>query len=246
MQTVTLSETAVAVLRFEFQGWKSKRPGSRLAAYRELAEAGIMEPVPGSEADYRFTEGDTRGGRRSCARRRIGSSAGGSSRRTRAISRRRPRPCCGGSLRRAGWRSRGKSAPVPRAGGGADHLPEAHIRQGAESGYRFTLLGGSSGSRLIGGGRKRNRMLCIGRQRRLRQQPASAPHRPPPPLPATGHQDPPRLVADRQIRLRRDPHRRVMVAAHPPFGVLVGHQRIPAVAEPGLRPQLPARLPYPW
>jgi hypothetical protein len=55
MQTVTLSESAVAVLRFEIKGWKSKRPESRLAAYRELAEAGIMEPVPGSETDYRFT-----------------------------------------------------------------------------------------------------------------------------------------------------------------------------------------------
>jgi hypothetical protein len=56
MQNVTLSETAVAVLRFEIKGWKSKRPESRQAAYRELAEAGIMELVPGKEADYRLTE----------------------------------------------------------------------------------------------------------------------------------------------------------------------------------------------
>jgi hypothetical protein len=55
MQTIALSEAAVAVLRFEIKGWKSKRPESRLAAYRELAEAGIMEPVPGTDADYRFT-----------------------------------------------------------------------------------------------------------------------------------------------------------------------------------------------
>jgi hypothetical protein len=55
MQTVTLSEAAVAVLRFEIRGWKAKRKGARLAAYRELAAAGIMEPVPGSEVEYRFT-----------------------------------------------------------------------------------------------------------------------------------------------------------------------------------------------
>ncbi len=55
MQTVTLSATAVAVLRFEIRGWKAKDPAGRLPAYRELASAGIMEPVPGSEADYRFT-----------------------------------------------------------------------------------------------------------------------------------------------------------------------------------------------
>jgi hypothetical protein len=55
MQTVRLSEAAVAVLRFEIRGWKAKRKGARLAAYQELAAAGIMEPVPGTEADYRFT-----------------------------------------------------------------------------------------------------------------------------------------------------------------------------------------------
>src|SRR4051794_9414226 len=55
MPTVTLSESAVAVLRFEIKGWKAKDKEGRLPAYRELAEAGIMEPVPGSETDYRFT-----------------------------------------------------------------------------------------------------------------------------------------------------------------------------------------------
>ena len=55
MQTVTLSATAVAVLRFEIRGWKAKDPASRLPAYREMAAAGIMEPVPGSEVEYRFT-----------------------------------------------------------------------------------------------------------------------------------------------------------------------------------------------
>jgi hypothetical protein len=55
MQTITLSAQAVAVLRFEIRGWKAKDLARRLPAYRELAEAGIMEPVPGSEAEYRFT-----------------------------------------------------------------------------------------------------------------------------------------------------------------------------------------------
>ena len=55
MQTVTLSENAVAVLRFEIKGWRAKNQESRLPAYRELAAAGVMEPVPGSEWEYRFT-----------------------------------------------------------------------------------------------------------------------------------------------------------------------------------------------
>jgi hypothetical protein len=55
MQTVTLSAKAVAVLRFEIRGWKAKDPAGRLPAYRELAAAGVMERVPGSEVNYRFT-----------------------------------------------------------------------------------------------------------------------------------------------------------------------------------------------
>jgi hypothetical protein len=55
MQT-TLSPDAVAVLRFEIKGYRSKSPERRLPAYRELTDAGIMERVPGSETEYRFTE----------------------------------------------------------------------------------------------------------------------------------------------------------------------------------------------
>ncbi len=51
-----LSANAVAVLRFEIKGWCAKNKVSRLPAYRELAAAGVMEPVPGSETEYRFTE----------------------------------------------------------------------------------------------------------------------------------------------------------------------------------------------
>ncbi len=63
MLTITLSAQAVAVLRFEIRGWKAKDPARRLSAYRELAAAGIMETVPGSEGAYRFTrEGLEHGG----------------------------------------------------------------------------------------------------------------------------------------------------------------------------------------
>ena len=51
-----LSADAVAVLRFEIKGWRAKNKESRLPAYHELAAAGIMQPVPGSETEYRFTE----------------------------------------------------------------------------------------------------------------------------------------------------------------------------------------------
>lgn len=52
----TLSSDAVAVLRVEIKGYRSKDPSRRLAAYHELSAAGIMEPVPGSGGKYRFTE----------------------------------------------------------------------------------------------------------------------------------------------------------------------------------------------
>jgi hypothetical protein len=54
--TNSLSASAVAVLRFEIKGYRTRVKGSRLPAYRELAAAGIMEPVPGSDFEYRFTE----------------------------------------------------------------------------------------------------------------------------------------------------------------------------------------------
>ncbi|WP_165234717.1 hypothetical protein [Aquisphaera insulae] len=54
MDTTTLSETAVAVLRFEVKGYRSRDPRGRQQAYRELEAAGIMEPVPGGPG-YRLT-----------------------------------------------------------------------------------------------------------------------------------------------------------------------------------------------
>jgi len=59
-ETFALSESAVAVLRFRVKGYRMKVTDSSAEAFRELATAGIMEPVPGAdsnpEAEYRFTE----------------------------------------------------------------------------------------------------------------------------------------------------------------------------------------------
>src|SRR3954451_22681453 len=54
-ESLRLSAAAVMALRFEIKGWRSKVDGRRLPAYRELSAAGIMEPVPGSDAEFRFT-----------------------------------------------------------------------------------------------------------------------------------------------------------------------------------------------
>lgn len=51
---IRLSETAIAVLRFELRGWKAKDPSRRVEAYRELAEAGLMEVVQGGPMTFRF------------------------------------------------------------------------------------------------------------------------------------------------------------------------------------------------
>jgi hypothetical protein len=51
MQTITLSESAVACLRFRIKGFLLR--DQDMPAYSELVEAGIMEPSPGPE--FRFT-----------------------------------------------------------------------------------------------------------------------------------------------------------------------------------------------
>jgi hypothetical protein len=53
MQTLTLSESAVAVLRFRVRGWRWKVNDRNRAAFQELVAAGIMEP---DGEDFRFTE----------------------------------------------------------------------------------------------------------------------------------------------------------------------------------------------
>jgi hypothetical protein len=53
MQTIALSENAVAVLRFRVMKWPMKVRERDLPAYRELVDAGILAP---DGHDYRFTE----------------------------------------------------------------------------------------------------------------------------------------------------------------------------------------------
>ncbi len=53
---IALSSSAVFTLRNEITGYRMPVTDRRRAAYRELAAAGIMEPVPGSESAYQFTE----------------------------------------------------------------------------------------------------------------------------------------------------------------------------------------------
>ena len=55
MQTVTLSEMAVAVLRLHVEGERMPANERNLPAYHELVKAGIMEPMPGWERVYRLT-----------------------------------------------------------------------------------------------------------------------------------------------------------------------------------------------
>lgn len=50
-----LSESAIAALRFEIKGYRPKDVSRLLPAWRELAVAGIMEPVDEAESGYRFT-----------------------------------------------------------------------------------------------------------------------------------------------------------------------------------------------
>lgn len=53
MTAIRLSASAVLTLRFEINGWESRRPDRRADAYRELADAGIMEPD--GRGAHRFT-----------------------------------------------------------------------------------------------------------------------------------------------------------------------------------------------
>ena len=56
METPTLSEAAVAVLRFRIKGHQMPVTERNLPALRELVDAGIMEPLPGPVTEFRFTE----------------------------------------------------------------------------------------------------------------------------------------------------------------------------------------------
>ena len=159
METVTLSEAAVAVLRFEIRGWKAKRKGARLAAYRELAADGIMEPVPGTEADYRFAdqgyarrEEILREEEDRIERQRYEPPDANLSEPAKALLRQiatgeRVEITEGIGPRSASWRE-------------ARIIYLMHtFTKGAQSGYRFTLLGWEQQFELIGcARRKRDRM----------------------------------------------------------------------------------------
>src|SRR5206468_1382885 len=54
LETVVLSETAVALLRFRVKGWRFPVRDRDHVAFQELVVAGIMEPDGGG--DYRFTQ----------------------------------------------------------------------------------------------------------------------------------------------------------------------------------------------
>ena len=52
-ETFALSESAVAVFRFRVKGYGMNVTDRSLEAFRELAAAGIMEPVPGADVTPR-------------------------------------------------------------------------------------------------------------------------------------------------------------------------------------------------
>jgi hypothetical protein len=51
-----LSDSAIFILRCAIEGYRLLDTAKRLPAYRELSAVGLMELVPGSESEFRFTE----------------------------------------------------------------------------------------------------------------------------------------------------------------------------------------------
>ena len=91
--TITLSESAVATLRFRVKGWKMPVRDRHLEAFHELVAAGIMEP---HGDDFRFTEEAGHDETNCSPRRRSGSSETATSRPMRAICRKPPGTYYGG------------------------------------------------------------------------------------------------------------------------------------------------------
>jgi hypothetical protein len=142
MQTLTLSENAVAVLRFEIKGWRAKNGPSRLPAYRELAVAGIMEPVPDSESEYRFTEEGTK-----CRQKVL-------EREEERIERERHEPPDTSHLSEAAWELLRRRADGEQVDVSPENLPAyrelvvarimmpmSGFATGPESSFRFTYFG---------------------------------------------------------------------------------------------------------
>jgi hypothetical protein len=139
METNTLSESAVANLRFRIKGFSLREQD--LPAYRELVAAGIMEPVAGAGPDFRFTP--------------YGMEHGGAilERESDRIERERHAPPDGnlseaarGLLRRIASGERveidAENRPIFRELAAARVVTLGHtFAKGAESGYRFTYWG---------------------------------------------------------------------------------------------------------
>ena len=94
MQTVMLSEAAVATLRFCVKGWKRKVRERDLPAYRELVDAGIMEP---NGVDFQFTKDGWSRREQILAEEEDRLERAGWILPTPAIFRKPPRNCGGGS-----------------------------------------------------------------------------------------------------------------------------------------------------
>ena len=143
MQTIALSESAVAVLRFRVKGLRTPVTERRLPAFQELVNAGIMEPD--GEASASPPRPWT--GEKTCsARPKTGSSESGTSRPMQADFRRRPKPSCGGSPRRSASRSRRRTGPRSaswrRPGSWSSDIRSF---DGEESSYRWTYWGWHGG-----------------------------------------------------------------------------------------------------
>ena len=93
MQTITLSENAVAVLCLRMKGLRMPATDNRLEAYRELIEAGIMESA---EDGFLLPRSAGHTGKNCSASQKTESSANGSSHPTQANCRNAPGDCCGG------------------------------------------------------------------------------------------------------------------------------------------------------
>ena len=129
MQDIRLSASAVASLRFRVKGWHFPVREQDLPGYRELVDAGILEP--NGTGDFRFTQAGME--HREAI---LGREADRIEReRYEPPDARRPlrcRPETAPGMRRRGVSRRGRVQPprLPRARQGADHDPGGFIHQG--------------------------------------------------------------------------------------------------------------------
>ena len=140
MQTMALSASTVAVLRFEIKGWRAKNKESRLPAYRELVAAGIMEPVRVG-GGYRFTEEGWEHREAILDGRRNGSSGSVTSRPMRVISRKRPGNCSAPASSGGVPMAMKPTARPTASCEGADHDAHGVVHQGRRVRLPLYVLG---------------------------------------------------------------------------------------------------------